>query len=928
HTIDYQGRTDHQVKIRGYRIETTDIDATLTRHPAVRTSHTTVHTHDNTTHLTTYLTLTTPEHLHSTGTETEDGCRTGVASDNGSIPSEALVLKPAPGTLQDLRTHLRTHLPTWMHPAHLVVLRHFPLTPSGKIDRSKLPPPPESTSARGHRPAVTPAQQAVAGIWRELLGHPDPGLDDNFFELGGHSLLATQAVTRIRHEWGADLPLRAVFEHPTVGELAQALEETTLVRQDAEPVWNGERPERIPLSSPQRRLWFLDQLSPGAGTYTVAGALTLTGDLDTGALSAALTDVVARHETLRTVFPADDQGPRQHILPPRLHPLPHTDLTAIHETDSGESADTAAARLGELTARLVAEPFDLAAGPLFRTHLATTGPAEHHLVVTAHHIVCDGWSLTVLLDELTTLYHHHTTTPPGTPPPLAPLRATYTDHTLRQHHRTTTPDHHQDLAYWTDHLADPPPALDLPTDRPRPHTPTHRGRTHHHTLPAALVTGLTALAHGTGTTPHMTLHAALAVLLHRLTGQHDLIIGTPIANRTHPHLEPLIGFFANTLPIRTTITGDPTYRTLLARTRTTALAAQEHQHLPLEQLVQHLHLDRDHTRNPLFQIMLTHNPVPPRSHHTPHLVITPRLLPTHTAKFDLTVTVTPRDDGTLHTEWEYATDLFDHATIARVAGHYQTLLHHLVLDPDRPVTVLPLLTPRQRRHNLHAHNPPAPRFTGSAVRSPGGGFAHELLTAQARSRPDEIALVDEAGHSLTYRQLDHRTDHLAAHLTHLGAAPDTLVGLHATRGAELLIGLLAVLKTGAAYLPLDPTYPDHRLTQIINGSKPILILTQDLHHQPPPTATPTRDISALLTTPPPTSASPPPLHPEHLAYVIHTSGSTGTPKGVAVTHANLTGFLHAMDTLHGDPAGTTRDGDPAHEPRNPAPPASGAGGER
>ncbi|WP_283134525.1 non-ribosomal peptide synthetase, partial [Rhizohabitans arisaemae] len=472
----------------------------------------------------------------------------------------------------------------------------------------------------------------------------------------------------------------------------------------------------------------------------------------------------------------------------------------------------------------------------------------------------------------------------------------------------------------TDHLADPPPALDLPTDRPRPHTPTHRGRTHHHTLPATLATGLTTLAHTTGTTLYMTLHTALAVLLSRLTGQHDLIIGTPIANRTHPHLEPLIGFFANTLPIRTTITGNPTYRTLLARTRTTALAAYQHQNLPYEHLVEHLHLDRDLTRNPLFQTMLTLNTALP-TFTADGVDVAVRVLSTDSAKFDLTVTVTPGDYGTLHTEWEYATDLFDHATIARVAGHYQTLLHHLVLDPDRPVTVLPLLTPRQRRHNLHAHNPPgtAPvRRAGDPATAPStvaeGGhrytdeagnpavFAHELIAAHARTRPDDIAIVDDTGQHLTYGQLDTRAGHLAAHLTAHGAAPDTLIGLHTGRGPHTLLAILAVLKTGAAYLPLDPTYPDHRLTQIIDGSNPLLILTQR-DHALPSVLIPTHDITALLTTPPPPApATPrPPLHPEHLAYVIHTSGSTGTPKGVAVTHANLSASTAARGLVYNRP---------------------------
>ncbi|MBG0833232.1 AMP-binding protein, partial [Planomonospora sp. ID67723] len=904
-TLDYLGRTDHQVKIRGYRIELDDINATLLTHPHITAAHTTTHNNQ----LIAYITTTHPHDLHP------------------------------------IHTHLRTHLPTWMHPTHLIPLPHLPLTPNGKIDPTQLPPPPTTTATTTtHHPPTTPTQQAVAEIYRHILGTPEPSIHDNFFDLGGHSLAATQAISRIHHGLHADLPLRAIFEHPTIAELAELIDQTraenppasTLENPPSLTLWQGARPERIPLSSAQQRLWFLDQLTPGTTTYTVAGILALPATVDPTVLQAALTTITTRHESLRTSFPTDAHGPYQHIQPPPPHLLPHTRL---------EHPD----QLHDLATELIAQPFDLATGPLLRTHLASTGPTDHHLIIAAHHIICDGWSLNVLLDELTTLSTDFGTQH-NTVRPLAPLPMQYAEFTLWQQHWLTSPEREHELTYWHHQLADPPPALDLPTDRPRPAIPSHRGATHTHTLPTELSTALTDLAQQRGSTLFMTLHAAFAVLLSRLSGQEDLIIGTPIANRTHPHLEPLIGFFANTLPLRTRLSDDPTFHTLLERTRTHTLNAYHHQHLPFEHLVEHLPLDRDPTRNPLFQVMFTLNPALPAT-------ITP--LTTATAKFDLTLTITPTPTG-LHTAWEYNSDLFDAETITRYAQHFHTLLTHLTTHPDQPITTHPLLTPAQHHHNLHAHNLHA-HNPAHNPRPDTPAFAHDLITAQASAHPHATALIDDNGHHLTYHQLNQQADHLAAHLTAAGAGPDTLIGLHAPRSPELIIALLATLKAGAAYLPLDPTYPHHRLTQITTNAKPLLILN---HATTPPDHTPTLDITTLLTTPPPppapdltatptptadpdptatsdptatpaptTAPTPTPdltatptpapapnpdptatsdptatpaptaarLDPQHLAYVIHTSGSTGTPKGVAITHAGLSASTAARSLVYDRP---------------------------
>ncbi len=836
-TLEFVGRRDHQVKVRGYRIELDEVDAVLTRHPAVEAA----------------VTVT-----HGTGAD--------------AVLAAYLLCDPA--AVPDMREHLRTHLPTWMQPTHLVPLTEFPLTPNKKIDRARLPAPDGHTE-----PAVAVAprsatERLLARVWARALDRTVPSVHDNFFDLGGHSLLATQVVAHVRRDLDTDLPLRAIFEHPTIAELARVVDEHTGA-SDRPALVVATRPERIPLSFAQQRLWFLDQLTPGNSPYLVAGVVRLTGSVDVAALSASLSDLVARHEALRTVFGLHDGVPYQSVQDSAPVVLRVTDLSALSEAHRTEQFDL-------VCTQMAGDPFDLARGPVLRARLMRTSRTEHQLVLVVHHIACDGASMPVMLHELAAGYRHHTT---GEPADLPPLEVQYVDHALWQRNWLAGPEHTRQLDHWLAALADAPPVLELPTDRPRPSTPDHEGALLHRPLAAPVATALGTLARDCDATLFMALNAAFSALLWRMSGQDDVIVGTPIANRVDPRLEPLVGFFVNTLALRTDLSGDPTFRELLASTRDTTLAAYANQDLPFETLVDELGLDRDLSRNPLFQVMFTLQHAALPTHSLPGLTLSVGELDTGTAKFDLGLTLQQHDDGSMNARWEYRTGLFDETTIARLAGHFETVLEGILASPDRPLSELPLLTPAQRSALLPAE---------PVVRAPAR-YAHELITEIAATTPDAVALVAE-DRSLTYAELVTRADRLASVLRHRGVGPDQVVGLCAERGLDLIVGLLAILKAGGAYLPLDPAYPAGRIRQILDDARPRIVLTQrHLEHAG----------ESIDLTAPPTVDGPVPEAvrpgPDNLAYVIYTSGSTGRPKGVAVSHANLSASTAARGVVYDRP---------------------------
>jgi amino acid adenylation domain-containing protein/non-ribosomal peptide synthase protein (TIGR01720 family) len=751
-----------------------------------------------------------------------------------------------------------------MIPSTFAVLDRLPLTPNGKLDRDALPQPDQATRAlsRAPTPARGPIEDALAGLWQEVLGVEHVGVHDNFFELGGHSLLATQLVARVRTLFSIDIALRRLFEAPTVALLAAEVERALAEPADAPPppprpiARDGEPP----LSFAQQRLWFLDQLE-GTAAYNMLGAVRLRGDLAVAALERALSEVVRRHEALRTTFPAVDGRPFQRIAEPRPLPL---DVLDVPEDD-------VARVLGEESAY----PFDLAEGPLLRARLLRVAPDDHVLVLALHHIVADGWSIGVVIRELVALYgaFRHDEASPLDQPALQ-----YADWAAWQREYLSGDRLARQIGYWRERLAGAPPLLELPTDRPRPRHQSARGGRIRLEIPAPLTERLEELSRAHDATPFMTLLAAFSVLLSRFSGQRDLVVGTPIAGRTQVEVEGVVGLFVNTLALRVDLTGDPTFVEHLARVREVCLGAYAHQELPFEQLVEELAPERSLGHAPIFQVMLQLDNVPEARLALPDLDVTPVATDAQTAKFDLTLALT-KTRGALRGVVEYATDLFDAGTVERLAGHLATLLEDVVADPHRPVGRLRLLGDAERAELL-ARNP-APVAGAPAM-------VHELVQDQARATPEATAIVDgEVRRS--YAWLDQRANHLARRLRDLGARPEAHVGVLLPRSTDAVIAILATFKAGGAYTPLDAGHPAHRLAHAVaDAGVELVVTTPDLRGLVP------AGCGVVALEPSPPGAPAPPdvaVAPDNAAYLLYTSGSTGRPKGVSISHRSAVAFL-------------------------------------
>ncbi|MFF0519186.1 non-ribosomal peptide synthase/polyketide synthase [Actinomadura nitritigenes] len=845
--IEFLGRADDQVKLRGVRIELEEIEAALKDHYSIRDAVLPVR-------------------------EDVPGDRRLTAYVVPDDPDEDL---PSAG---DLRGYLRQRLPEFMIPAVFVPLPAVPLTPNGKVDRAALPAPAADRPGLGApQEPRTETERLLAEVWARVLGTGTVGIADDFFELGGHSLLAIQVISRVREVFGADLPVAALFDHPTVAELAEALERTA-AGAAAPPVVPVGRERRIPLSFGQQRLWFLDQMEPGSVEYVVAMPVRLGGDLDVAALGAALSALAARHEVLRTRLVAGDDGvPCQVIDPPSRLPLPVADV-------SGAADPFRAART--LLAAVAMEPFDLAAGPLLRTCLIRQASGEHVLAVSAHHAVFDEWSGPVLRRELAALYKAFQR---GEPDPLPALPVQYADFAVWQRRWLTGEVLEGQLAYWREQLADAP-VLDLPTDRPRPPVRSTAGDTVEVTVPPEVADGLRAVARDAGATMFMTVLAAYMVLLGRYTGQDDVVVGTPVANRDRAETEGLIGFFVNTLVMRADLSGDPTFAELLEQVRGTALDAYAHQDLPFEQLVDELVTERDRSRTPLFQVLLNYTataaePAPGQRNDG--------AAPDVTAKFDLRLILAERAGGGLTGELHYSTALFDAATAERMTGHLGTLLAAISADAGRPVSRLPLLT-RTEHAELVAGQDAAPAAPADASAASAAGGLAELIAARAAERPDAVAVAG-ATECLTYGALLARARRLAAYLRLQGAGPEVVVGVCLDPGPDLAVAILAVWLTGGAYLPLDGGHPVQRLAFILADSRASMLLgTTDTAAD-----LPAGRLRVVLMDDPavngPWTLEPVrPAPPSRLAYVMYTSGSTGTPKGVQVTQSGLVAYVAAV----------------------------------
>ncbi|MCP4660532.1 MAG: amino acid adenylation domain-containing protein, partial [bacterium] len=797
----------------------------------------------------------------------------------------------------ELRRFLSGKLPDYMVPAAFVLLDAFPLTPNAKVDRSALPAPELARPELGEAFLAprTPREEQLAAIWAEVLGVDQVGVDDDFFALGGHSLLATQVVSRVRNVMGVELPLRALFESPTVGSLGERIEQ---LRRSAEavPLVPAARGDELPLSFAQERLWFLERFEPEAGVYNVPDLIHLGGRLSAAVVEATVNEIVRRHETLRTTFVqvAGDRAtsqPVQVIAAAAPHRVPVVDLQALPAALRQPEAE-------RLVGREAVRCFDLARGPLLRVALLRLGDEHHLLSLNMHHIVSDGWSLGILFHELTTLYRAFLA---GEPSPLEVLPIQYADFAVWQRQWFQGEVLAAQIEYWKRRLDGAPATLDLPTDRPRPAQQTFQGRTLPVHLPAALRREVEALSRRQGATLFMTLLAAFKVLLGRYSGQADVVVGSPISNRTRFEIEGLIGFFVNTLVLRTDLSGgpadleptfdDPTFRELLERVVEVTLGAYEHQDLPFEKLVEELQPRRDLSRHPLFQVMfqLQNAPAPPVE--LPGLTLSRFVAEdTGTAKFDLSLFLTDSADG-LPGVLEYCTDLFDHSTMERLLGHYRTLLAGIVADPGGRLCALPMLAPAEL-HQLLAE------WNDSAASYPREACIHELFEAQAARTPDAVA-VASGGLGLpgvrSYRELDMRSNRLAHHLRELGVGPDVTVGITLERSFDLVEALLAVLKAGGVFMPLDSSYPEARLAFMLQDAGVDVLLTrlesllQLPHHQGRTLALDAAgEVIARRSAKRPASG----LRPDNLAYLIYTSGSTGRPKGVGMTHRALTNLIH------------------------------------
>jgi amino acid adenylation domain-containing protein len=850
--IEFLGRIDHQVKVRGFRIEVGEIESALQAHPSISDA-------------------------------------AVVASDHQSGEKRLVAyVVPAfkPPTIAELRSFVKQKLPDFMVPSVFVILESLPLTPNGKVDRKALPAPgPADFDLPGSSAAPrTLIEEVLVEIWSSVLGLKRVGIEDNFFELGGHSLLATQVISRVRETFNVEMPLRKLFESPTVKGMALSIEAMrgTITGIQAPPVEMAPRDEELPLSFAQQRLWFLNDLIPDSPLYNVPAPVSIRGHLDLILLKQGLSEIVRRHDILRTSFPRQDSDPVQVVASSIDLPLELIDLTSLPDDErKGE-----AMRIAQVEAR---EVFDLTRGPLLRTTLLSLGEQEHWLLLTMHHIITDGWSMGIILRELAQVYEAFLS---DSPSPLRELAIQYGDfaHWQRQWLQGDLLD--QQLSYWK-HQLDAIQPLQLPSDKPRPATRTFVGQRLYATLPQPLVQALEALSRREGVTLYMTLLAAFNVLLSRYSGQLDIALGTPIANRNRGEIEDLIGFFVNTLVIRTDLSGNPSFRQLLKRVREVTLAAFAHQDLPFEKLVEELHPQRDLSQTPLFQAVFAMQNFPLPLFSTAGLSFEPLEIDTATAKFDLTLSVMPVEQGGLLASLEYSSELFENSTIVRMVTHLQNLLAGILDDPLRRVGDLPLLSEQERRLILVDWNSTASDYRPERC-------VHELFQAQAERSPQAVAVVYE-NQQLTYDELNRRANRLAHCLRELGVGPEVLVGLCVERSLDMVIGLLGVLKAGGAYVPLDPSYPAERLEVMLRdcGAR-VLVTHSHLRQQRPGDGTQViyldEDWPMIAAA---SDANPKNLTlPENLAYVIYTSGSTGTPKGVGIQHTGLVNLINCHNTSY------------------------------
>lgn len=849
-TVEFLGRTDFQIKLRGYRIELGEIEARLTEHSGIQQA-----------------------------VVTARGNQTGE-----KYLAAYVVPRDSSGEPAGWREFLKERLPDYMVPTALVCLPALPLNQNGKVDRALLPDP-EAYLASNRRYVAprNPAEEMLMGIWETILKRDRIGIHDNFFDLGGHSLLATQVMARVRSVFHVELPLRTLFEATTVAQLAEAVESARLQAGGMEvpPVSRVVRDGPVPLSFAQQRLWVLTQLEPEGASYNLPIALRLSGRLDVAALERSVNELVRRHEVLRTTVSLSDGQPVQTVTPVSSMSVP---LVALDHL-SGSEREAAVFRLATAEAQ---RPFELAYGPMLRVTLLKLDTEEHVLLLTMHHIVSDAWSSHILVREMTELYVAHVQ---GRRASLPDLPVQYADFAVWQRQWLSGARLDRQVEYWKERLAGALEPLNLPMDRARPPVQTSRGASLTLSLSPELSSAVTELSRREGVTMFMTLLAGFYALLFRYTGRTDLIVGSPIANRTRSEIEGLIGFFVNTLALRADLSGRQTVRELLALVRQVCLGAYTHQDVPFEKLVEVLQPVRDVSYSPIFQVMFELQNAPVSELNILGLHIGTVDVEPLTAKFDLTLTLCETESG-LTVSMEYNTDLFSADSVMRMLHHYELILQDMAARPDAPVEELRLLTGEEEDRLLTDWN------VGPCLPVPDRSFV-QLFEAQASATPDSVAAV-WLDRRVTYHELNRRANRVAHALRFNGVGPETAVALLGDRDLDFLTMLLGILKAGGIYLPLDAGHPDHRLAHMLGESRARVLLTMETYRQRVTSLTEGFGDSArptLLTMEEIQSSVKQdgnpgtPWHAAQTVYVIYTSGSTGMPKGAMVEHRGMLNHL-------------------------------------
>ncbi|MGQ0809754.1 MAG: amino acid adenylation domain-containing protein [Nitrospiraceae bacterium] len=850
-TLEFLGRVDRQVKIRGHRIELGEIETALATHAGVREAVVEVR-------------------------EELPGDKRLVAF-VVAAPQSAL-------SVEQLRLFLRERLPDYMIPSAFVELDTLPLTPNGKVDRKALQAP---ATSRARIPHLTsqyvaprdPTEQLLAQLWGEILDLKDVGVHDNFFELGGHSLLATQLFSRLRPLFQREPPLRVLFETPTIADLSTWLQKgrTPLPHAEIPSILPVSRAEPLPLSFAQERMWFLYQLAPESAAYNIPVSVRLSGPFNYEAFDHSLRVLISRHESLRTTFHAIDGRPVQVVHAELPVTIRKVDL---RQTSKGSREEEA---VGVVTDEARC-PFNLSTGPLIRVVLVQMSDEEHLVTVTTHHIISDQWSYGVIARELVHSYNAFCEGKPSAVEPV--LQIQYADFACWQRAYLQGPVLDDHLAYWRNRLAEMQ-ILALPTDRPRPATQSFRGTYLSMDLPRSLINSLKQLSIEEGATLYMVFLAGFVTLLHRVTAQDDIAIGTPIANRNLLAIEGLIGTFVNTLVLRTDVSGEPSFRTLLARVRDTTLEAYAHQDLPFDKLVEELHPDRSHGGQPLVQVLFNFANTPFGRVDFKHLSWAPFELDRGASQFDLSLSIDPTLSKRIYLEFN--TDLFDRESMERWLGHYRTLLEAIVERPDTAVSRLRLLTEQERRQLLEVWNE-------TTTNDQNDVCFPQLFEARVKECPLRPA-VSCQGQEISYHELNEKANQIAHHLRAMNVKAEDLVAVLMEPSPDLVACLLGIMKAGGAYLPLAPGLPTKRISYMLEHSgAALLVTTEKLAKMVSPTATRVIQLDCEQGSLARQSKENPAPQAglRHLVYVIYTSGSTGQPKGVEIEHVALVNLLQSM----------------------------------